>query len=92
VTTLSRDAIIVIAVAAINLVLGHRVFQPSLLGKITTGCQIVTVGSVLLLNALRDDFPPLIFLFQLTLGFTVASAFHYVYTASVTRSPGSESS
>ena len=91
VTTLSRDAIIVIAVAAINLVYGHRVFQPSFLGKLTTGCQIVTAGVVLLLNALTDEFPSVVFLFQLTLGFTVASAFHYVYTASTSRSPGPES-
>lgn len=91
VTTLSRDAIIVIAVAAINFVYGHRVFQPSLLGKLTTGCQIVAAGAVLLMNAVSDDYPPLRYLFQLTLGLTVASAFHYVYTASAHRSSGAES-
>lgn len=87
VTTLSRDAIIVISVAVVNLTLGSRVFYPSLLGKLTTVCQVVTAGVVLLLNALTDQFPLLPSLFQLTLAITVASAFHYVYLASAGRPP-----
>ncbi len=85
VTTLSRDAIILISVAIINLTLGRRVFFPSLLGKLTTLSQIVTAGSVLLLNALSDVFPAIIHLFQFTLLVTVASALHYVYLASAKR-------
>jgi cardiolipin synthase len=85
VTTLSRDAIIVVSVAVINLTVGRRVFHPSLLGKLTTVAQIATAGAVLLLNALSDTFPPMLHVFRLTLALTVASAFHYVYLASARR-------
>jgi len=84
---LSRDAIILVSVAIINLTLGRRVFFPSVLGKLSTLCQLLTVGVVLLLNALSDDFPPVKYLFQASLALTVASALHYVYLASVRRTP-----
>ncbi len=83
VIALSRDAIIVVSVAIINLTLGRRIFYPSVLGKASTVAQLVTVGVVLLLNAAGWTFPAAIHLFQLTLLLTVASALHYVYLASV---------
>lgn len=86
VVTLSRDAIIIVSVAIINLAYGRRVFYPSLLGKLTTASQIVTVGVVLLLDAVGRTFPPVRWLFLLTVGLTVASALHYVYLASTGRS------
>jgi cardiolipin synthase len=89
VVTLSRDAIILASVTIINLTLGRRVFYPSLLGKLCTGSQLLTVGVVLLLNALETSFPAVRFLFGVTLVLTVASAFHYVYVASV-RGAGTE--
>lgn len=79
---LSRDAAIVVTVFVINLTLGRRVFYPTLLGKLSTACQIVTAGVALLLNALGDCSPWARHLFGLTLSFTVASALHYVYLAS----------
>ncbi len=82
VITLSRDAIIVVSVAIINLTLGRRVFYPTLLGKCSTVAQLLTVGVVLLLNALGTPFPPVVHLFRLALLFTVTSALHYVYLAS----------
>jgi cardiolipin synthase len=89
VVTLSRDAIILVSVTIVNLTLGRRVFYPSLLGKLCTGSQLLTVGVVLLLNALEAPFAPVRYLFVITLVLTVASAFHYVYVASV-RGPGVE--
>lgn len=83
VTTLSRDAMIIVSVAVINLTLGRRVFYPSLLGKLSTLSQILTAGVVLLVNAVGTEFPPIVHLFRLTLLLTVASALHYVYLASV---------
>jgi cardiolipin synthase len=83
VTTLSRDAIILVSVTVINLTLGRRVFYPSRLGKLTTVCQILTAGVVLLLNSLIEPFPPVRYLFGLTLLLTIVSALHYVYLASV---------
>jgi cardiolipin synthase len=85
VTTLSRDAIILATVAIINLTLGRRIFYPSLLGKLSTAAQVISVGVVLLLNAIGRDFPPVIYLFVLTVVLTVASALHYVYAASTGR-------
>jgi cardiolipin synthase (CMP-forming) len=87
VTTLSRDAIILTTVAIINLTLGRRIFYPSMLGKLSTVLQLVSVGVVLLLNAAGRGFPPVRYLFLLTVAVTVASALHYVYMAS-TRGPG----
>ena len=85
VTTLSRDAIILASVAIINLTVERRVFYPSLLGKLSTGSQLVTVALVLLLNATGWEFAYLRYVFALTLALTVASALHYVYVASVRR-------
>jgi cardiolipin synthase len=85
VTTLSRDAIIIISVAVVNLTYGRRMFYPSLLGKLTTAAQIFTVGVVLLANALEQPHPATSHLFRATLVLTVASALHYVYLASTGR-------
>jgi cardiolipin synthase (CMP-forming) len=92
VVTLSRDAIIVVSVAIINVTLGRRVFLPSLLGKASTLSQIVTAGMVLLLNALGLHEPWMLRLYQGTLVLTIASALHYVYLASVHRPPPIEGS
>lgn len=91
VVTLSRDAIILVSVIIINLTVGRRVFQPSLLGKLSTISQIATAGTVLLLNALSMEFPPVQYLFRLTLALTVVSALHYTWAASV-NPPGTEPS
>jgi len=85
VVTLSRDAIIIISVAAVNLAHGRRMFYPSVLGKLTTASQLVTVGVVLLLDALRRPFAPVRWVFLVTVALTVTSALHYVYLASTGR-------
>lgn len=85
VTTLSRDAIILTGVAIVNLTMGRRVFYPSLLGKLTTASQLITVGVVLLLNAFTLRLPGLEWLFRLTLILTVGSALHYLFSSSVRR-------
>ena len=85
VVTLSRDAIIIISVAAVNLAHGRRMFYPSVLGKLTTVSQLVTVGIVLLLDAFRWTLAPVRWIFVITLVLTVTSALHYVYLASTGR-------
>jgi len=82
VVTLSRDAIILVSVAIINLTLGIRVFYPSILGKLSTASQLLTAGIVILANALGQSFAGLFYIYVLTLVLTVASALHYVYLAS----------
>jgi cardiolipin synthase len=83
VTLLSRDAIIVVTVAVVNLTVGRRVFPPSLLGKTATAAQIVTAGLVLLADAMSDCPAYLAWVFRITLVLVVTSALHYVYVASV---------
>jgi cardiolipin synthase len=85
VVTLSRDAIIIISVAVVNLAYGRRVFYPSRLGKLTTASQLVTVGVVLLLNAGGWVLAPIRYLVLATVVLTVISALHYVYLASTGR-------
>ena len=85
VVTLSRDAIIIVSVAIINLAYGRRMFYPSLLGKLTTGSQIVAVGIVVLLNAGGWELDSVRYVFYVTVGLTVTSALHYVYLASTGR-------
>jgi cardiolipin synthase len=85
VVTLSRDAMIIVSVVVINLTLGRRVFYPSVLGKLSTLSQLVSIGLVLLLNAFSLHFPGAVYVYQLTLALTVASAAHYAYLATARR-------
>jgi cardiolipin synthase (CMP-forming) len=82
VTLLSRDAIIVVTVAVVNLTVGRRVFPPSLLGKSATAAQIVTAGLVLLANAMGKCPDYLFWVFWIALALIVTSALHYVWVAS----------
>jgi phosphatidylglycerophosphate synthase len=88
VVLLFRDAVIVMAVALVNLTIERRVFYPSLLGKLSTGLQVLTAGFVLLANALGDCPASIRWLFWLTLAATVTSALHYVHKASARRAEG----
>jgi cardiolipin synthase len=85
VTVLTRDAIIVVTVVIINLTVGRRVFLPTLLGKLCTVAQLLTVGLVLLLNASGRSHWVAPHLFRLTFVLTVTSALQYVYLASAHR-------
>jgi cardiolipin synthase (CMP-forming) len=82
ITILSRDAIILLSVAAINLTVGRRLFPPSWLGKSTTAAQIGTAGLVLLLDAIEVCPPWTRVVFWACLVLTVTSALHYVWAAS----------
>jgi len=82
VVALSRDLIILVSVAVINFALGRRIFYPSALGKLSTFTQLLSAGFALLANARGGCLPGMDWLFDLTLGLTVASALHYVYLAS----------
>ncbi len=87
VLVLSRDAIIIVSVVVVNLALERRVFYPSLLGKLSTGAQVVTAGLVLLMNALALCPGAMRYVFILTAALTVGSALHYVYATSGRRAP-----
>jgi cardiolipin synthase len=80
IVTISRDVFIVMIALLIHLTSGTRAFPPSGLGKATTAVQIVTVGTVLLLNFLAAPAPILVSaLGWLTLALTLASGLHYIY-------------
>lgn len=86
VVVLSRDAIIIMSVAILNLTLGRRVYYPTLLGKLSTASQILCVGLTLLANVTAGVGGALALVHPLTLLLTVTSALHYVYLASTGKS------
>jgi cardiolipin synthase len=82
VLSLSRDVLILLTAALINLTSGWRIFLPSVLGKLSTALQLLTVGVVLLLNALGAQWRWIDWLFRGVLVAILASALHYLYLAS----------
>lgn len=82
IVTISRDVFIVMIALLIHLTSGLGSFPPTMLGKLTTATQIITVGTVLLLNALGKPAPILVQgLVWLTLAMTLSSGLHYIYHA-----------
>jgi cardiolipin synthase len=82
VISLSRDVMIVVSVATVNLALGRRVFYPTTLGKASTACQVIVAWIVILLNWLRQPTPAMYYAFILTVGLIIGSSVHYVFLAS----------
>ncbi|HEX8162876.1 MAG TPA: CDP-alcohol phosphatidyltransferase family protein [Pyrinomonadaceae bacterium] len=79
---ISRDIFIVVGAAAINIVTGFRNFRPSLLGKINTTVQIVSIVIILLatrLPVLRGYVLPT--LYATVFALAVLSGAHYVFHA-----------
>jgi len=82
---ISRDVFIVIIALLVHLTSGTTSFRPTFLGKLTTVVQVVTIGSVMLLNYLEREEPIFVgALVWLTLAVTLASGFHYIYRATRT--------
>jgi len=77
VTVIGRDVAIAIGALAIQIIRGSTTFLPTIVGKISTVFQVVTVLSVLLANRLQTDLPALDALYRLTFLATVVSALHY---------------
>ncbi len=82
VMALSRDILIVVVALLLYLGAGIRRFMPSLWGKATTLCQVVTLGAVLMDNAF-DIVPPvaLLAMYYLSLALIVISGLDYVRRA-----------
>jgi cardiolipin synthase (CMP-forming) len=82
IVVLSRDVALVITALLITLVAGYRPFRPSLLGKASTFFQMLTIFAAVYSQARIT--PGTHFAVHLavyfTLGFTLASAFHYLVT------------
>ena len=77
-----RFSNLVIIALLVHLTSGLTSFKPSLLGKLTTAVQLVTIGTVILLNYLGLEQEVIVEgLVWLTLALTLASGFHYIYRA-----------
>ncbi len=78
---ISRDVGIVLTVAIVNLAIGRRTFQPSLLGKIATATYIATAAAAMFFNYLRRASPIVEVLVDASLAITLASGLHYIWHA-----------
>ena len=82
---ISRDVLIVLTVAVINLAVGRREFRPSILGKIATATYIVTCVTIMWFNYLER---PSIFVqagIYCSGAICAISAVHYVLTIKLER-------
>jgi len=76
---ISRDVLIVGIALMLNLAYGQTQFRPSILGKITTGAELVTAGLVLLCNELLMSPPIVTVAIGTTLALILVSGFHYLW-------------
>ena len=75
---ISRDVIIVLTVAVVNLAVEPLTFPPSTLGKITTFVYILTGSLTLFFNYLQRPSFLVEAAIWTSLVFTLASGFHYI--------------
>ena len=81
IVAISRDLLIVAGAVVVNWLRGKHTFPPSLWGKWATFFQLMSVFSVLLINA-GYNFPvPSVPIFILALALTVISGLHYLTRA-----------
>jgi len=79
---ISRDVFIIVGASAINIVTGFKNFRPSLLGKINTTVQIVSIVLILIaasVPALSGYLPTV---YTTVFAFALISGIHYVFFAS----------
>ncbi len=81
VLVISRDVVIVLTVAVINLAIGPRTFEPSFLGKLATGVYIVTCVVTLFYNYLEQRSALVEVAVYVTLAITLVSGIHYIVHA-----------
>ena len=74
---LSRDIVIVLTVAVVNLAVGRRTFRPSIFGKIATATYILTGVAALYYNYMDVASPLITLLVYASLAITFVSAFDY---------------
>jgi cardiolipin synthase (CMP-forming) len=74
---ISRDVVIVMTVAVVNLAVGRRTFRPSIFGKIATGVYVVTGVAALYYNYLERPAAIVTLLVYASLVMSVISAAHY---------------
>lgn len=78
VLVISRDVIIVVTVAIVNLSIGRRTFRPTLLGKLATLIYILTVALTLCFNWLGRTSVLVDAAVYVALMITLVSGLHYI--------------
>jgi cardiolipin synthase (CMP-forming) len=78
---ITRDVVIVVTVAIVNLAIGRRTFRPSALGKIATATYILTATAAIYFNYTRVHSPVVDVLVYASLVVTLASGLHYIWHA-----------
>ena len=78
VLVISRDVIIVVTVAIVNLSVGRRTFSPTMLGKIATLIYIVTASLTLCFNWLGRSSMFVDAAIYATAAVTIVSGLHYI--------------
>ena len=81
VLVISRDVLIVVTVAVVNLAIERRVFYPSTLGKITTVLYVMTGAVTLLFNYLGYASAVVTWTVYAALAATIVSGLHYIVHA-----------
>src|SRR4051795_4748617 len=74
---ISRDVVIVLTVAVVNLAVGRRTFRPSIFGKVATATYVLTGVAALYFNYLGRTSGLVTAFVYASLVITVVSAAHY---------------
>jgi cardiolipin synthase len=82
VLVISRDVIIVVTVAIVNLSIGRRTFQPTVLGKLATLVYVVTAAVTMYFNWLGQSSVLVDVAIYAAMSVTIASGLHYIAYAS----------
>lgn len=78
---ISRDVVIVLTVAIVNLAIGRRTFLPSIFGKVATGIYIITAVVAMLFNYLGRRSIVVDACVYASLIITLISSLHYIWHA-----------
>jgi len=78
---ISRDVVIVLTVAIVNLAIGRRTFKPSIFGKIATATYILTAVWAMLFNYLGYHSVVVDVFVWASLAITLISSLHYIWHA-----------
>ena len=78
---ITRDLLIVLTVAVINLAIGRREFRPSIYGKIATATYIVTCVMIMYFNYLQRTSLVVTVGIYASAAITLISGFHYVFNS-----------
>jgi cardiolipin synthase len=86
---ISRDILIVLTVAVINLAVGRRTFRPSVYGKFATGIYVVTCAMLILFNFLERQSVLVDACVYASAGITLISSVDYAFRVARIVSEGS---